>query len=86
MDKGVVIISVSPGTGADRAGLRGGVDSLGHATGDVIVRIDTQDISGYDDLANYIDSKQVGDTVNVVVMRNGSEVTVPVTLNAWQSN
>jgi putative serine protease PepD len=85
VEQGVLIVAVEPGTGADQAGLRGGADNFGQATGDVIVRIDSQDIRDYDDLANYIDSLEVGDVVDVVVIRDGGEVTVPVTLNAWQS-
>ncbi len=86
VQQGVLVVSVEPGTGAAEAGLQGGTDNQGRPTGDVIVRIDNQDIATYDDLANYIDSKNVGDTVNVVVLRNGEEVTLPVQLNAWQSN
>jgi S1-C subfamily serine protease len=85
VDHGLLIVAVVPGSGADDAGLRGGANSFGEATGDVIVRIDQQEIRDYDDLANYIDSREVGDTVDVVVFRDGGEVTVPVILNAWQS-
>ena len=85
VEQGVLITAVEPGTGADLAGLRGGADSFGQATGDVIVRIDSQDIRDFDDLADYIDSREVGETVNVVVVRGAGEVTVPVVLNAWQS-
>jgi S1-C subfamily serine protease len=58
----------------------------GQATGDVVIRIDNQDIKDFDDLANYIDSKEVGDTVDVVVFRDGQELTLSVILNAWQSS
>jgi S1-C subfamily serine protease len=85
VEQGVLILAVEPGTGADSAGLRGGVDSFGQATGDVIVRIDGQAIRDYDDLANYIDGRKVGDVVEVTVVRDGAEVQVPVTLNAWQA-
>jgi S1-C subfamily serine protease len=86
VDQGVMVVSVEPGTGAAEAGLEGGSDNQGRPNGDVIVRIDDKDIKDYDDLADYIDSKDVGDTVNVVVLRNGEEVTLPVTLNAWQGS
>jgi S1-C subfamily serine protease len=86
VDQGVMVVSVEPGTGAAEAGLEGGSDNQGRPNGDVIVRIDDRDIKDYDDLADYIDSKDVGDTVNVVVLRNGEEVTLPVTLNAWQGS
>ena len=85
VDYGVLIRAVTPGTGADTAGLRGGVDSFGQPTGDVIVRIDSQEIRDFDDLADYIDSREIGDTVNVAVIRDGAEVTIPVVLNAWQA-
>ena len=86
VDHGVLIARVAPGTGADQAGLRGGTNSQGEVTGDVIVRLDNEEVRDFDDLANYIDSKNVGDTVDVVVVRDGSEVTIPVTLSAWQSS
>jgi S1-C subfamily serine protease len=85
VEHGVLIVAVTRGTGADQAGLRGGVDSAGQPTGDVIIRLDNEEVRNFDDLANYIDSKQVGDTIDVVVVRDGSELTIPVTLNAWQS-
>jgi S1-C subfamily serine protease len=86
VDQGVLILAVEAGTGADEAGLRGGSNNFGQATGDVVIRIDGQEIKDFDDLANYIDSKEVGDTVDVVVFRDGQELTLPVTLNAWQSS
>jgi S1-C subfamily serine protease len=86
VEQGVLITVVEPGTGADLAGLRGGADSFGQATGDVIIRIDSEEIRDFDDLADYIDSREVGDVVDVVVIRDGAELTVPVTLNAWQSS
>jgi S1-C subfamily serine protease len=86
VEQGVLIVAVEAGTGADQAGLRGGADTFGQATGDVIVKIDDQEIKDFDDLANYIDTRDVGESVNVVVVRDGGEVTIPVTLNAWQSN
>jgi S1-C subfamily serine protease len=86
VEQGVLITVVEPGTGAGEAGLRGGADSFGQATGDVIIRIDSEEIRDFDDLADYIDSREVGDVVDVVVIRDGAELTVPVTLNAWQSS
>ena len=81
VESGVLVGSVEPGSGADAAGLRGG---SGRTTvGDVIVKIDSVEVKVFSDVANYLDTKQVGDTVNLTVVRDGDELTVPVTLEAW---
>ena len=79
--KGVVIVQVESGSAAARAGLRGG-----RTSGDIIVAIDGVEIAGYDDLGNYIDSRDVGDKVKVTVIRDGGKTTVEVTLEAWRSS
>jgi S1-C subfamily serine protease len=38
-----------------------------------------------DDLYRYLDKKQIGDTVQVSVFRNGNSVNVPVKLSASSS-
>jgi S1-C subfamily serine protease len=84
VDQGVLITQVEPSSASSRAGLRGG--STAGAVGDVIVQIDDKQIRTFDDLANYLDSKKVGDTVKVKIVRDGKEATVDVTLEAWQQN
>jgi S1-C subfamily serine protease len=79
VDHGVQVTQVVQGSAAARAGLRGG------QSGDVIVAIDDQEINDFEDLAEYIDSKKVGDSVDVKVMRGGQEMTVSVTLEAWRT-
>jgi putative serine protease PepD len=85
IDKGVLVQSVETGSAASRAGLRGGVGTTPNNVGDVIVAIDSAEIKSFDDLANYLDSKKVGDTVSVKIMRGGQEQTVQITLEAWRS-
>ena len=85
IDDGVLVQSVETGSAAARAGLRGGVGTTPNNVGDVIVSIDSSEIKSFEDLANYIDSKSVGDTVSVKIMRGGEEQTVQVTLEAWRS-
>ena len=46
--------------------------------------MDGQPVRSYNDLANYIDSKNVGDKVDLKIIREGKEMTLSVTLDAWQ--
>jgi putative serine protease PepD len=85
-DSGVLVQSVENGSAASKSGLRGGIGTTPSNVGDVIIAIDAQEIKDFDDLANYIDSKQVGDKVDVKVMRGGDQSTVTITLEAWQQN
>jgi S1-C subfamily serine protease len=83
VDNGVMIERVESGSAAARAGLRG---AAGTSTiGDVIIEIDGNRIRNFEDLALYIDSKKVGDRVNVKVVRDGREMTFEVTLEAWSA-
>ena len=82
-DDGVLITSVEANSAAARAGLRGGLGS-GSAVGDVVKALDGKQIKNFDELANYVDSKKVGDRVQVTVLREGRETTVEVTLEAWR--
>jgi S1-C subfamily serine protease len=68
------ITAVESGSGAEDAGLQ---------AGDVITALDGNPITTFDDLANYIDNKDIGDVVKVTIQRNGQEQTLPVTLVPW---
>jgi S1-C subfamily serine protease len=83
VQKGLVITTADPGSAAAKAGLKASRTGSG---ADVIVGIDGTTINNYDDLANFLDTKKVGDTVQVKVIRDGKETTVPVTLDAWVDN
>jgi serine protease Do len=82
VQQGVLITSVDSSSAAARAGLRGGARNPN--LGDVVVAIDGQQVKSYNDLANYIDSKNVGDKVDLKILRDGKEMTLSVTLDAWQ--
>jgi 2-alkenal reductase len=62
---------VLPGTAADRAGLR---------EGDIITAIDTQAIDGDTSLRQLLLQRRPGDTVILTVLRDGSEISIDVTL------
>lgn len=81
---GVVILNVSPGSAAALAGLKGAkISRDGNITpGDIIVALDDRPIVSVEELLSRLDKYRVGDTVQVTILRKGSEITVPITLQA----
>ncbi|HXH20392.1 MAG TPA: trypsin-like peptidase domain-containing protein [Dehalococcoidia bacterium] len=85
VDRGVMVVSVEPNSAAARAGLRGIGGGTGSRTpGDVILSIDGHEMKTFEDLAKYIDSRSVGDTIEIRLLRENREITVRLTLEAWQ--
>jgi S1-C subfamily serine protease len=80
VDRGVLVTQVESGSAASRAGLRGSSNG-----GDVIIALDGNEVQTFEELASYIDSKRVGDRVEVKFLRDGREMTIEVTLEAWRS-
>jgi S1-C subfamily serine protease len=84
--EGVAITRVVPDTPADDAGLRAAtgtelVDGQEVPTGgDVIVEFDGQAVTSVVALQSAVDARRPGDTVPVVVLRNGERRTIEVTL------
>ena len=82
---GAYITAVTPGSPADRAGLRGGSRPTSFtglpAGGDLLVAIDGQPVMTFDDLLSYlIKNKQPGDKVTLTIVRDGQEKEVDLTL------
>lgn len=71
VDRGLYVAQAFPGKPADRAGIR---------TGDVIVKVDGEPIETMGDLRLAIQDRKPGDQVDVVVLRNGTEKTIKVTV------
>ena len=69
--EGVYVAGIEPGSGADKAGLR---------KGDIIQEIDGYKVRKFTDLIGYIGSKRPNDIVNVKVIRNKNEKSIPVKL------
>lgn len=69
--QGVYVVQVMSGSGAAAAGIK---------AGDVITAIDGTTMTTIDAVLSYIRSKNVGDTVQVVVDRGGATKTFTVTL------
>src|SRR3954466_13228666 len=88
VDHGVLIGKVEAGSPAAKAGLKAGTTQAtiqGQTVvlgGDVITKIDGNEITTFDDLANGISSKKPGDTVQLEIIRDGQTQTVNVTLAA----
>ena len=84
VSQGVVIWQVAPGDAAANAGLRGltQTENGDVEIGDIIVGIDNEKVTNNDDLYRILEKHQVGDTVQVQVMRNGRRASVPVRLTA----
>jgi S1-C subfamily serine protease len=81
--EGVVILGVTPGGAADRAGISGAHQAQGGlALGDVIVKIGNTDIKRSSDLYRALDNHKVGDEVEVVLENEGNRRTVKVVLQA----
>lgn len=79
---GVAVLSVENGSAADGAGLVSSADG----TGDVIVEIDGEPMRTFEDLADYIDGKSVGDQVTLKVHRDGEDIELTATLEPWDSS
>jgi S1-C subfamily serine protease len=82
VQEGVMVTAVEANSAAGRAGLRGVSGSRG---GDVILSIDGVKTNTFEELAKYIDSKKVGDTIKLRISRDGQESTIDLTLEAWRS-
>jgi S1-C subfamily serine protease len=79
--QGFLIIDVIPGSPADQAGLQGGTELViieGKKFligGDVIVKIDDQQVRKLNDLAVYTErNKRPGDQVTLTIIRNGQQL------------
>lgn len=81
VDHGVAVATVEPGSAADDAGLR----SASGNDADVILEIDGQPMKTFEELADYIDSRNVGDEVTIKVLRDGEELELTARLKSWDS-
>lgn len=75
--KGAMVVSVQPGQPADEAGIK---------DGDIIRKIDGQEIEDRDELLRVVASKKPGTRVDVEVLREGKLQTLKVKLGDRSSN
>jgi S1-C subfamily serine protease len=87
VEAGVLVVEISAGSPADRAGLRGGQKQVRFGRsiivigGDIITAIDGESIVSGSDLIRFLDLRtRVGQTVQVTFWRGGQMETLPITL------
>ena len=74
---GALVVSLVSGGPASRAGI---------SVGDLVVTFDGKPVAGADTLSGLVQGRQPGDTVQVVVERDGSSRTISVTLGTKPAN
>jgi S1-C subfamily serine protease len=82
-----MILNVAEGGAAEKAGLHGprmSPDGRRIVLGDVIVAVNDTPTPDSNTLLNTLERYEVGNTVQLTVVRNGEKTTVPVTLQAIQ--
>lgn len=99
VSSGVYVTEVTKGGPAAKAGLRGDsnaakLDSLSQSAnpyaamkgdGDIIVGIDGKSVTSIEQLTQYINQDEPGQTVTLTVLRGGKTLHVRVTLGTWPS-
>jgi len=80
--EGVLVLEITPGSAADKAGLRPmRRDARGRLVlGDIIVAIDDKPVNELKDLFRILDSYDVGDVVKLRVRRPDGRADLEVTL------
>jgi S1-C subfamily serine protease len=86
-DSGVLVLQADAGGPADRAGIRGGSQYVRMGRyqlpvgGDIITAVNGEPVRSFQDLNVYLETKTtVGDTVQLTILRDRQQMTVPVTL------
>jgi S1-C subfamily serine protease len=81
IEHGVAVVTVENGSAADEAGLQSAADG----EGDIILAIDGEPMARFEDVADYVDGKNVGDEVTITILRDGEQQELTATLRSWDS-
>jgi len=85
-EKGAMVVEVTPGGPADKAGLKGAskqaqIGNFLHPMGgDIIVQVNQIPINTADELIKYLRERKIGETITLKIIRNGKSQEVKVTL------
>lgn len=79
--RGVIIDGVFPNSAAEKSGLRG-IDREREVLGDLMIEVDGQAVRNQNDLYRALDRHEVGETVRIIVLRDGKTLEVTATLQA----
>jgi S1-C subfamily serine protease len=82
--KGLIISYIDEKGSAAKAGLKGMTqDQLGRVfLGDIILKVDGKEVNSLDDIYQILESRKIGDTVEIRYSRDGKVLTTKVTLQA----
>jgi 2-alkenal reductase len=86
VDHGALIGSVTSGSPAEKAGLKGGGTTRQvqgrevRSGGDIITAVDGKPVKASDDVIQAVLTHQIGDTLDLTILRDGAEQHVQVTL------
>jgi S1-C subfamily serine protease len=86
VNEGIMVVEVTPGSPAQRAGIRGGDRTMQvgnlivRVGGDIITEIDRVKVRTSEELSDVIDTKHPGDTVALTYTRQGKSNSVEVRL------
>ncbi|MDO8692309.1 MAG: trypsin-like peptidase domain-containing protein [Dehalococcoidia bacterium] len=84
VNNGIWVLNVATGGPAEKAGLKGGDPNASVPVGgDIITEVDGKALKDVSELTSYLDTRAVGDTVILTVLRDGKPIKVNVTLGAW---
>jgi S1-C subfamily serine protease len=84
--EGIMVVEVTPGSPAQRAGIRGGdrAAQVGNMIirvgGDIITEVDQVKVRTFEELSDFIEAKQPGDTVSLTFNRQGKLNVIEVRL------
>lgn len=86
--KGIIVGRVNPESNAAKAGLKGiSRTSRGeYILGDIIVAIDGQPVKNYDELTFLLEKHEIGDIVELEVLRQNRKIKVKVRLEAVEED
>jgi len=86
VEQGILVSEVRKGGPAEAAGLRGGDNAVKYGSsviylgGDIIIKVDGQEVADYADMFSALEDNKPGDVVEVVIVRNGKLRTLNIEL------